>query len=60
MLFILIPIAWLAVVTFCVSLCSSAARGDEARLPGSPSSPEWPSHEPLNPSTRALAAYGGR
>ena len=34
MLFILIPIVWLAVVTFCVALCRAAAWGDEIRLTG--------------------------
>jgi hypothetical protein len=31
MLLILIPIAWLAVLTLCVAICRAAARGDAAR-----------------------------
>jgi hypothetical protein len=56
MLFILIPIAWLAAVTFFVALCRSAARGDQItltssseqtvhglrRTPGSPPAPALP------------------
>ncbi|MGA2321425.1 MAG: hypothetical protein ABSG95_11895 [Solirubrobacteraceae bacterium] len=39
MLFILIPIVWLAVATFIVAVCRSAADGDDALIAGAERSP---------------------
>jgi hypothetical protein len=40
MLLLLIPIAWLVVVTVLLAICQAAARGDARSIPGEEASPE--------------------
>jgi hypothetical protein len=48
MLFVLIPIAWLALIAFVVVLCRMAARGDETLL--APTAPPACQSHPSAPS----------
>jgi hypothetical protein len=53
MIFVLIPIVWLALIAFVVVLCRMAARGDEALLaPAAP--PACQSHPSVPAATRRV------